>query len=196
MRTHLTAWAHRCPAVHKCLMAAKVTTSVYRIFYMTALFWSELLRPQLPYSLDINVLKFTKLTSPCYDQRKISISAELTLTTTSLFWRTTTFLQLLNKHQKNITVWHLRLSSDLKEQSTGCTDEWNWAWTKSSESRKMTYTRHTIAWLNKAYDCIQCSQQRYAAAGLTGQSSVVGVPKAWNVLLSWSKSVSPGRNGT
>lgn len=31
---------------------------------------------------------------------------------------------------------------------------------------------------------------------LTGQSFSVGVPNTWNILLSWSKSDSPGRNGT
>ena len=29
----------------------------------------------------------------------------------------------------------------------------------------------------------------------TGQDSSVGVPSAWNILLSWSRSVSPGKRG-
>ena len=31
---------------------------------------------------------------------------------------------------------------------------------------------------------------------ITGQDSSLGVPKAWNIRLNWSKSDSPGRNGT
>lgn len=31
---------------------------------------------------------------------------------------------------------------------------------------------------------------------LTGHVSSLGVPRAWNILVSWSRSDSPGRNGT
>ena len=65
----------------------------------------------------------------------------------------------------------------------------------SSFNGTPTHSSHTGTVLYETYVAGQEESGCVCITILTGHSSSVGVPRVWNILPSWSKSDSPGRNG-